>query len=103
MAINALLIAGLLTAVSTGAVAADRRTDQPLAIEDAVLANTFHIQGVPPAISPDGRWVSATVCDPNRIALTGKEDSNISTKGAAYRSRGCDIWLFAASTAKRAI
>jgi len=97
MAINALLIAGLLTAVSTGAVAADRRTDQPLAIEDAVLANTFHIQGVPPAISPDGRWVSATVCDPNRIALTGKEDSNISTKGAAYRSRGCDIWLFAAS------
>jgi dipeptidyl aminopeptidase/acylaminoacyl peptidase len=102
MTINALLIAGLLAAMSTGVIAADRQTDQPLAIEDAALASRFHIEGVPPAISPDGRWVSATVCDPNRIVLTGKEDSNISTKGAAYRSQGCDIWLFATSGKRKA-
>lgn len=83
------LFAGALLCAPAVAVAAG----QPLQIEDAVTAREFHVQGVAPMFSPDGRWVSATVCDPAKVTLSAQGDGNIASMGAAYRSMGCDIHL----------
>lgn len=65
----------------------------PLRIEDAAMVSSFQIQGTAPTFSPDGRWVSSTVCDPIKIKVEKEGDRNISTPDAAYRSLGCDIWV----------
>ncbi|HEY7114360.1 MAG TPA: prolyl oligopeptidase family serine peptidase [Thermoanaerobaculia bacterium] len=73
-------------------VAAAEPAVKPLEISDAVLASSFHIQGRP-AISPDGRSVAYTVCDPRRKKILPDDKHGLfATRGAAYASMGCDVW-----------
>lgn len=88
--------AAVVAGSSTSASAAP--AVRPLQIADAVIAQEFQIQGAPAAFSPDGRWISATVCDPTKVKMGEDDDGNIATKGAAYRSMGCDIWLYPAAS-----
>ncbi len=73
----------------------------PLEIQDAITARSFQTQGVIVALSPDGRWVVTTVCDQTEVVVGDDDDGNISTEGAAYRSVGCDLWLYSSRDGTR--
>ncbi|MGH7359588.1 MAG: TolB family protein, partial [Candidatus Rokuibacteriota bacterium] len=68
---------------------------RPLEIPDAVGAKRLHIQGRIAAISSDGELVAYTICDPRRVnaADSGGTRQYAVSRGAAYGSQGCDVWL----------
>ncbi len=63
---------------------------RPLKIEDAIGAYNIQTQSLLGVISPDGRFVAHTVCDPQR-ARRDSADNGADTKNSPYFSVGCDL------------
>lgn len=96
--VGQIMVFCLILLSTTGMQAAEKA--KPLSITDAVSVRDFHVQGVMAAYSPDGKWIATTLCDPEKKKVTPSGDMSISSRGAAYRSMGCDIWLLDAKSGR---
>ena len=92
-------------ALALSAVCADGRgaattSVRPLEIPDAVLASSFHVEGRF-SFAPEGSSVAYAVCDPRRLkADPNDKEAKFATKGSAYRSMGCDVWVSSVADGK---
>ncbi len=93
---TALVVTLAVCAVMTAANADSTEQVHSLSIEHAMGAVDLHSESGLGAISPDGKLVAYTVCDPGRIA--GDTSGSVQfTQASALRSMGCDVVILSIS------
>jgi dipeptidyl aminopeptidase/acylaminoacyl peptidase len=80
--------------VSVGGRGSSTAADLPLPIEESLAAVYFPFR-MPTDLSPDGKWISYTLRDPNKAILADEDERNryFTDTGVSGNEIGCDIWI----------